>query len=174
MKKTKRFTKIFIALTLVISSVFTLASCDDYVEKSELGLNFVIPDDYEREYNLYGDIEYGNGETAFIADVIPYSEYNDKGITKDSGILDCTKAIIDTMELGNVQITYNESASTAQFDTWVSDGEQGESFYNYIVILLGENNIYVVRYVCAGTEKEMDKHKGDFAEMASHLSVKKS
>lgn len=167
----KRIISMIALFALVLATALSVASCGKLkvVEKSELGLNFVIPEDYERTYTYYADIEYGDGETAFFADVMPYSELE---LTSAATVRECTEKILDNMQFGGVTITYNDESKTAQFDAWASDEEGAESYYNYVVVLLGKSNVYIVRYVCPGDEKSMKKHSEDFAEMASRLSVK--
>jgi hypothetical protein len=139
------------------------------VEKTELGLTFVIPEDFERTYTYYADIEYGNGKTAFFADVMPYSELE---LTSSATVRECTEKILDNMNFGGVNITYNDDKKIAQFDAWASDEEGLESYYNYVVVLLGKSNVYIARYVCPGDEKSMKKYTEDFATMAASLSAK--
>ena len=167
----KKAISLIACVSLIILAVFSTASCGKLkvTEKSELGLNFVIPEDYERTYTNYADIEYGDGETAFFADVMPYSELE---LTNTATVRECTEKILDNMQFGGVTITYDDEKKTAQFDAWATDEQGAESYYNYVVVLLGKNNVYIARYVCPGDEKSMKKHNEDFAEMAARLSVK--
>ncbi len=160
---------IVLIAALVAGTVLLVQSCSKLklVEKTEGGLNFAIPEDFERSYNYGADIEYSGEETAFFADLFPYSDYE---LSYGASIKECTEAVIDANKLGNVTINYDSEKNSAQFDTWASDEEGSESYYNYIVVLLSKNGIYIVRYVCAGTEKEIDKYSDDFAEMAAYLS----
>lgn len=167
MKVLKKVFKPLVAAVLLVATCLSLMSCG-YVEKSELGLNFVIPDDYERLYNLVGDIEYGNDETMLVVNLKLYSDYE---LSSDATVAECTEKIIDAMKFENVMLTVDEENRRSQFDVWATE-DGSESYYNYITVLLSDTYIYIVRYVCAGTEKAMNKHKGDFAEMASKLSVR--
>ena len=159
------------ALSLLTCALFSFASCGELkvVEKSELGLNFVIPEDYERTHTLYADIEYGNGKTAFFADAMSYSELE---LSSGATVRECTEKILDNMEFGGVEIVYDDAAGMARFDTWATDEAGNESYYNYITVLVGTNYVYVARYVCPGVEKEIKKHTKDFNEMSSRLSVR--
>ena len=167
----KKIFKAVISAVLMLSVLFASASCGKLkvVEKSELGLNFVIPESFERTSTFYADIEYGDGDIAFFADVMHYSELE---LTAGATVRECTEKILDNMEFGGVTITYDDVRGTASFDTWASDGEGAESYYNYITVLLGPEYVYVARYVCPGTEKAIKKYTEDFAEMSSRLSVR--
>ncbi len=177
-KKQKKFNKTYIILpicillvaALVAGAVLLFRSCTalKLIEKTEGGLNFAIPEDFERSYSYGSDIEYVGEDIAFFADLFPYSDYK---LSYGATIKECTEAVIDANQLANVTIEYDYEKNTAKFGTWASDEGGAESYYNYIVILTSRNGVYVVRYVCAGTEKEMNKHLDDFAEMASYLSV---
>ncbi len=166
-----RICKVMISAVLMLSVLLASASCGELkvVEKSELGLNFVIPESFERTGTFYADIEYGDGETAFFADAMHYSELE---LTAGATVRECTEKILDNMQFGGVTITYDDARGTASFDTWASDAEGTESYYNYITVLLGPEYVYVARYVCPGTEKAIEKHTEDFAEMSSRLSAR--
>lgn len=168
----KKIFKAVISAVLMLSVLIASVSCGELkvVEKSELGLNFVVPEGFERTSTFYADIEYGDGETAFFADVMQYSELE---LTAGATVRECTEKILDNMKFGGVMITYDDARGTATFDTWASDGEGTESYYNYITVLLGDNYVYVARYVCPGTEKTIKKHTEDFAEMSARLSVRR-
>ncbi len=159
------------ALLLIFASLTGLFGCGKLklVHKTEYGLNFAIPEEFELSNDYGFDIEYKGKNTAFYVDLISYSEY--ENIEYGSGITACTEAVIDALELGGVNINYNFEKNTAQFDAWVSDSEGAESYYNYITILISQSGIFAARYVCAGTDKAIKKNSESFAEMASYLSV---
>ena len=175
MRVLKTILKPLVVTVLLVAICLSLVSCG-YVEKSELGLNFVIPEDYERLYDfdldeeelLEGDIKYGNGETMLVVHLKLYSDYD---LTPDATVAECTEKIIDAMKFKNVMLTVDEENRRSQFDVWATQ-DGSVSYYNYITVLLSDSYIYIVKYVCAGSEKEMSKHKEDFVEMASKLSVR--
>ncbi len=171
-KKTYIIVPVCVLLTavLILGTVLIFQKCSalKLVEKTEGGLKFAIPEDFERSYNYGADIEYSGDDIAFFADLFPYSDYE---LTYGATIKECTEAVIDANSLGNVTIRYDEVKKTAQFATWATDEEGVESYYNYIVILLSKNGVYVARYVCAGTDREIKKYSEDFSEMAGYLSV---
>ncbi|MBR2466963.1 MAG: hypothetical protein IKB38_08580 [Clostridia bacterium] len=180
----KRPTVLVLGLILLLSLVLTsFAGCGEevLVNKTEGGLNFVIPDDFERTYktytnaeeNIYKLFEYSSDDIGFVVDLIPYSVYKHEDETEfryGESIKTCTEAIIDEMGLSST-ITYNEEKKTAQFDTWVSDEAGTEAYYSYITILLSKRGIFVARYICEGSESKIEKYVSKFAEMSSHLSV---
>ena len=175
MKTVKRTICLFLALVVLLS----VSACGfKTVEKSELGLSFVIPEDFVRRellqgvdysnYERFADIEYGNGEIFFFADVMPYSEL---GLTSSASITECTEALLDNMEYSGTNITYDQEKKTATYDTWATE-DGTESYYSYITILLGKNSIYIARYACPGTDKAMEKYSKRFAEMSAILVAK--
>ena len=167
----KRFLMSLVSLLCLFATCLACVSCGKLklVEKSELGLNFAIPEDFERTYGLFADIEYGNDETAFFADVMSYSELE---LSSGASVRECTEKILDNMKFGGVEIIYNDEKKTATFDTWATDETRTESYYNYITVLVGENAVFVARYVCSGDEKSMKKYSDDFIEMSAYLSVR--
>ncbi len=170
---------VILTAAIIIGIIFLVKSCSEededfvYVNKSELGLNFVIPDSFKRTYDyaLDGiDIEYSGEEIAFFVDLIPYTEYEENyGVTSESSIKECTDAIMKAMSFEDMNIRYTDS--TAQFDVWTTDEVGSASFYNYITVLLSQNGIYVARYVCVGADEAIEKYSPIFAEMSSYLSV---
>lgn len=172
-KKTARLKLIgaaILALAVTVGVTCVLGGCGKtkLVYKTELGLNFAVPEDFERTYNYGVDIEYSGDETAFFVDLISYSEYE---LEYGATVKTCTEAVIDAMNLGGTSIKYDSERNAAQFDTWATDENNTESYYNYITVLPSKNGIFVARYVCFGAEKAIDKYASDFAEMASHLTV---
>ncbi len=159
-----------LVIALTVGALFAMSGCgkQKLVYKTEMGLNFAVPEDFKRTYSYGVDIEYSGDETAFFADLIQYSVYE---LEYGATVKACTEAIIDAMNLGGVTIKYDSERNTAQFDTWATDEDNLESYYNYITVLPSKNGIFVARYVCPGAEKAISKYASDFAEMASHLSV---
>lgn len=175
MKNFKRIISLLLACVILLS----VSACGfKTVEKSELGLSFVLPEDFVRRellpdidhsnYERFADIEYGNGEIFFFADVMPYSEL---GLTSSASITQCTEALLDNMEYSGTNLVYDQERKTATYDTWATE-DGTESYYSYITILLGKNNVYIARYACPGTDKEMEKYSKRFAEMSLMLTAK--
>lgn len=173
------FKKIICAF-LVITLAFSLFACGKTktVEKTELGLTFVIPENYVRRellpgtdygtYKRFADIEYGDGDTFFFADVITYSELE---LTPSATIQQCTNKILELNGFGGTNISYDEERKSASFDSLATE-DYTESYYSYITVLLGKNNVYVARYACIGAEKAIKKFTPEFAKMSASLSAK--
>lgn len=173
--KAKSLIGALLCIAMLLGVLLITASCrkedePEYalVNKTEFGLNFTVRENYVRSYTYGFDIEYSSDEVGFFVDLMPYSDYE---LSYGADIQTCTKKIIEVMKFGGVEINYNAEKKTSHFDAWVANEEDGESYYNYIVVLLSKNGIFIARYVCAGTDQQMQKHSADFAEMAKHLSV---
>ena len=187
-KHIKKSLSVLVLCVLILSALCSsLTSCGEeevkLISKTEAGLNFVIPENFERTYKIYDTykdpndpektqvkwpvLEYSNDEIGFVVDLKQYSDYE---LSYGATVKQCTEAIIDKMGL-DAAITYDDARNVAQFDTWASDEEGAEAYYSYIVILPAANGIYIARYVCEGSEETIEKHVSEFAEWATKLSV---
>ena len=183
MKKTlaTKITSALLCAVTLLGIILAFASCGKeestyaLVNKSDLGLNFAVYENYKRTYLEDVDIEYTTDDgIGFYVDLIPYDAYQvEEGVKLSYGadIKTCTQAIIDKMKFPGVEISYDPEKKTARFDMVAAVEEGGASCYNYIVVLLSQRGIFVARYACPATEDQIQMYVSGFEEMAKHLSV---
>ena len=160
----KRIITLILTLSLVITGVLCLASCDsDGNNHNEIGLSFYVPDDWEDRDYMYADIAYTNGEANFEVDASSYEElaemtYEGAPDPWPDNVYDYVRQFVLYNSLPLSDYVYDEETDVAyvefEFEYPAEAGGMPDEYLLYVFMDNGEA-IYVITYYCNAKYREV-------------------
>lgn len=168
----KRIYKKFILITLIIASLFSVASCfggssSGMKKYSENGLNFALPKDMEKLNVNYADIAYGNDDFAqfFVYFYSKDSLLTELALDKEATVKEYADWFVGMNGYINVEENYDETNKVIVLK-YVYE-EENDYYCDYIT--RNEHALFHVTMCCKADLK--DKYDPIFDEWMKHISI---
>ncbi len=150
----KKFIQLFI---IALMCLFSLSSCADGVMKEydddDIGLHYELPSSLE--YDKYpperGMKIYRNKAktVAVTIELMRIDDIIENGAFSSSfTIEDFVNHTFEFEELGEINVSYNDTKTRATFDLTMSESADNAGQYTYYTLIKNEKGVYVVQMMC--------------------------
>lgn len=154
----KKLITILLILSLTLSGVLALSSCDDDGgnNHNDIGLSYYVPEDWEKLTVQYADHAYTNGEAHIEIDAQSYEElaegtYNDMPDPWPTNVYDYVRQFVLYNSLPLSDYVYDEEKDVAyidfEFEYPAEAGNMPDEYLLYVFMDNGEA-IFVITYYC--------------------------
>ncbi len=181
----KKIIGIILTLSLAATLVFSLSACKKnqtgLVEHSELGLNFMLPNEFRKFTVQTADIHYSTPEAKFEVQYMPKTDFEDIEmgyyISFDMTVKEYTEFLIEENGWADPekteQYTYDEARDATNFSFfWSPDRNLFPYEYYYFTVMKNEYAFYVAMFSC---EQDLyPNYNEKFEEWSRHLSLYKA
>ena len=166
--------KRIIALLLAVATILaTLTSCDEegYIEykNDEIGLAFTIFDDMEEPFSSPNKLSSQNDEGTVLFFVNWFSNSSlESVIGKNFSVAAYVNFAINDLGISEAtDVRFNKEGTRATFEISTAKTETEIPQYLYHLILKGEENLYVIQFICLDSDRET--YESEFKNLATKI-----